>query len=107
MRDRNWGAITDGVTFEALVARLVFFEDPKAMLFERLGRDGGQDMRSSDGTCVFQAKHHQSPSAAKAIADAKREASKIAAYRQPGHERYELAGRDALAPNHKCLVQPR
>ena len=88
MRDRNWGAITDGATFEALVARLVFFEDPKAMLFERLGRDGGQDMRSSDGTCVFQAKHHQSPSAATAIADAKREASKIASYREPGHERY-------------------
>lgn len=88
MRDRNWGAITDGATFEALVARLVFFEDPKAMLFERLGRDGGQDMRSSDGACVFQAKHHQSPSAATAIADAKREASKIASYRGPGHERY-------------------
>ena len=88
MRDRNWGAITDGATFEALVARLVFFEDPKTMLFERLGRDGGQDVRSGDGTCVFQAKHHQSPSAAKAIADAKREASKIASYREPGHERY-------------------
>lgn len=89
MRDRNWGAISSGATFEALVATLVFFEDPKAMLFERLGRDGGQDMRSSDGACVFQAKHHESPTAAKAIADAKREACKIAAYREPGHERYE------------------
>jgi len=89
MRDRNWGVITSGATFEALAATLVFFEDPKAVLFGRRGSDGGQDMRSGDGTCVFQAKHHESPSAAKAIADAKREGSKIARYREPGHERYE------------------
>jgi hypothetical protein len=37
MRDRNWGAISSGATFEALAATLVFFEDPKAMLFGRRG----------------------------------------------------------------------
>ena len=89
MRDRNWGAITSGATFEALAATLVFFEDPKAVPFGRRGSDGGQDVRSGDGTCVFQAKHHESPWAAKAIADAKQEATKIARYREPGHERYE------------------
>src|SRR5690606_7599748 len=87
MPDRNWGQIRSGATFESLATTLVFFEDSGAALFGRRGKDGGQDARSSDGIRVFQAKHHQDGSASKAIADAKKEAAKIAKYRAPGHSR--------------------
>jgi AAA ATPase domain len=89
MADRNWHLITSGATFEALATTLIFFEDPKAALFGRRGKDGGQDARSGDRTRVFQAKHHEDGSAAKAIADAKKEAAKIVEYRKPSHARYE------------------
>jgi hypothetical protein len=88
MAERRWGAIASGATFESLATTLVFFEDPKASLFGRRGKDGGQDARSGDGTRVFQAKHHESGSAATATTDAKKEAAKIEKYRQPGHARH-------------------
>jgi len=88
MAERNWGLITSGATFQALAEAIVWFEDPGASLFGRRGKDGGQDMRSRDGTLVFQAKHHERGSAAAAIRDAIREAKKIAEYRQPGHARH-------------------
>lgn len=87
MSDRNWGCISSGATFESLATTLIFFEDAGAALFGRQGKDGGQDARSSDGKRVFQAKHHQDGSAAKAIADAKKEAANIAKYRTSGHPR--------------------
>ncbi|MEW6742178.1 MAG: ATP-binding protein [Planctomycetota bacterium] len=87
MAERNWGLITSGATFQALAITLVFFEDSKAALFGRPGKDGGQDARSGDGIRVFQAKHHADGSPAKAIADAKQEAAKIREYRKPGHPR--------------------
>ncbi len=89
MAERKWGAITSGATFEALATTVVFFEDAKASLFGRRGKDGGQDARSGDGTRVFQAKHHVSGSASAAIRDAKSEAEKIENYRQIGHSRHE------------------
>jgi len=89
MTNRNWNFITSGAMFEALATTLIRFEDPKAALFGRRGKDGGQDARSGDGTRVFQAKHHEDGSAAKAIADAKQEAEQIVEYRKPGHPRYE------------------
>lgn len=85
--NRNWGLITTGEMFEALATTLIFFEEPTSKLFGRRGKDGGQDARS--GSRVFQAKHHEQASAAKAIADAKKEAAKLAKYRKPGHKRYE------------------
>lgn len=88
MTERVWGQIIDGATFEALVTTLVCFEDPSAILLGRRGKDGGQDVRSGDRTLVFQAKHHEDGSALKAIADAKKEASKIKVYRAPGNSRY-------------------
>src|SRR5712692_8696105 len=89
MANREWNRITSGAMFEALATTLIFFEDPKAALFGRHGKDGGQDARSGDGTRVFQAKHHEDGSAAKAIADAKQEAAKVVEYRKPGHARSE------------------
>ncbi|MBK8999589.1 MAG: ATP-binding protein [Myxococcales bacterium] len=88
MAERNWGAIANGATFEALATTIVFFEDPKAALFGRRGRDGGQDARSGDGTLVYQAKHHVDGLAASAIRDATEEAAKISAYRRLGHPRH-------------------
>src|SRR3569623_1942515 len=89
MAERKWGAISSGATFEALATTIVFFEDSQAALFGRRGKDGGLDARSGDGTRVFQAKHHEGGSSAKAIADAKSEAAKVRLYRQPGHARQE------------------
>ncbi len=88
MAERKWAFITSGATFEALATTIVYFEDPKAALLGRRGKDGGQDARSGDGTRVFQAKHHESGSAASAIRDAKKEAAQIEGYRQPGHARH-------------------
>jgi len=85
---RNWGLIRSGETFEALATTLISFEDPNSRLFGRRGRDGGQDARSGDGKTVYQAKHHQSPTAAKAIADAKAEAVNVAKYRKVKHPRH-------------------
>ncbi|MBX3157652.1 MAG: hypothetical protein KF773_16895 [Deltaproteobacteria bacterium] len=102
MAARNWGQIANGTTFEALVSTLVFFEDPGAALFGRRGKDGGQDCRSGDGTLVYQAKHHEDGSAAKAIADARREAAKIADHRKPGasrHREWNLVTRWRLVTN--------
>jgi hypothetical protein len=87
MSDRNWGKISSGETFESLATTLVFFEDSGAALFGRRGKDGGQDARSGDGKRVFQAKHHQDGATAKAIADAKKEATKIEKYRAAGNTR--------------------
>jgi hypothetical protein len=86
---RKWGLITSGATFQALVSTIIFFEDSKAILFGRPGKDGGQDARSGDGTRVFQMKHHADGSAASAIRDAKEEAANVAKYRTPGHERHD------------------
>ena len=88
MVNRHWNLITSGAIFEELATPLIFFEDPKAALFGRRGKDGGQDAHAGDGTRVFQAKHHEDGSAAKAIADAKKEAAKIVEYRKPGHALY-------------------
>ena len=88
MPERKWGAITSGAMFESLAATIVLFEEPNASLFGRRGKDGGQDARSSDGTRVFQAKHHESGSAARAISDAKSEAKKVKEYRKPRHLRH-------------------
>ena len=85
--DRHWAHITSGASFEALATTLVFFEDANAALFGRRGKDGGQDARSGDGSRVFQAKHHADESASTAIADARKEAQKIRAYRAGGHPR--------------------
>ncbi len=107
MAERKWGVITSGAEFEALATTLVFFEDAKAALFGRRGKDGGQDARSGDGTRVFQAKHHQDESASKAIADAKKEAAKIAEYRKPGHARHDQwTGVTPVAARDERDVQP-
>src|SRR6266568_4780766 len=87
MSEPNWGLISSGATFEALALTLARFKDPKASLFGRRGKDGGQDALSGDGKMVFQAKHHADGSAAKAIGDALKEAEKIVEYRKDGHPR--------------------
>lgn len=73
---------------------LVYFEDSKATLFGRSGKDCGQDALSGDGIRVFQAKYHQSESAASAIRDAKDEAEKIEKYRKPEHTSCYLKWKD-------------
>ena len=88
MNDINWHFIINGEIFERLVADLVVNEDPDAHpFFARKGKDGGQDILSSDKTLVYQAKYRRNNSASQAIAAAKEEAKKIKKYRTAGHPR--------------------
>lgn len=89
MVEPNWGMIRSGPTFEALVSMLVFYKDPQAKLFGRRGKDGGQDVRSGDGSMVYQAKFHSDENPSHAFSDAKSELKKIVSYRTLGHVRYE------------------
>jgi hypothetical protein len=88
MANPDWGMISSAATFDALAGAIIGFEDQGAAVFCRPGPDGGQDARSSDSTLVFQFKFHKDESAAKAIADAKKEGGKLLNYRRPGHARY-------------------
>lgn len=90
MHERKWGLINNGPTFEALVANILWCLDPKTALLGRRGKDGGQDAISYDGTCVYQAKHHENPSASKTISDALGEVEKIARYKKRGHTNFAL-----------------
>src|SRR5437660_1025451 len=86
----NWSAITDGDVFQSLVSTLILFEEPTVRTFIRPGKDGAQDARSTDGKRVWQAKHHQTPTIGKAIADAFGELDKIKEYRKQSDPNYEL-----------------
>ena len=52
MTDIDWKLITGSSHFEGLVRTLLRFEDHKAQLFGRPGKDGAQDARSGDGSTV-------------------------------------------------------
>jgi hypothetical protein len=80
MSDINWGLIRSGSTFQDLICCLIRLEDYEARLYVRPGKDYAQDARSGDGLTVYQMKFHQNESTSSAIADAKKEAKKIAEY---------------------------
>ena len=63
MDERKSGAFRNGATFESLATTIVFFEDLKASLFGRRGKDAGEDARSGDGTRIFQARHENGSAA--------------------------------------------
>lgn len=90
MAERNWNAITNGATFQHLVNTLLLCVDPAASPYGRPGKDGAQDAKSGDRKTVYQAKYHGIATAAKAIADAKKEFATIRQYRVPGHPRAPL-----------------
>ncbi len=89
MTSRNWGLIRSGAQFEGLMRTVVHFEDPESILFGRPGKDGGQDARSGDETMVFQAKFVGTQTSAAVFKEAAKEATKIANYRVPNHQRFE------------------
>ena len=81
----NWGMIESGGTFESLVYTLLYDKDPSVILFGRPGKDSGQDARSKDGTCVYQAKFRNTMTMSIAIDLAKKELKKIVEYRKQSH----------------------
>ncbi len=85
----DWRLIANGATFEALVSLLVAFEDPGAHQYGRAGKDASIDVLSGDGAIVYQSKFHRDGTFSDVLADAKKEAAKIRAYRQSGHPHYE------------------
>ena len=52
----NWDRIKDGETFQSLMNTLIIFEDHKAKIFGRKGKDAAIDARSGDGKIIFQHK---------------------------------------------------
>ncbi|MGD0041182.1 MAG: hypothetical protein ABSE84_12310, partial [Isosphaeraceae bacterium] len=90
MPTRDWPRwITSGPTLQALMCSLVSSEDPRAKVFVRLGRDGGQDARSGDGRNVYQAKYHRDGTVGDVIRDANDEAEKIRKYQNADHPRHK------------------
>ena len=107
MPSLNWGMIRDGGAFESLAHALLYAEDPGTLLFGRPGRDAGQDVRSGDGTVVYQAKFHTAPGMQAAIADALKELEKIREYRKPTHHNcrhWQSASRWVMVTN--LLINP-
>ncbi|OQA88369.1 MAG: hypothetical protein BWY28_01583 [bacterium ADurb.Bin236] len=87
MSKRNWGMISSHV-FQGFCGTIIYFEDSNATIFDRPGKDGGQDILSGDKQTVYQAKYIGDESASKAISEAKKEATKIKEYRESGHTRH-------------------
>jgi hypothetical protein len=88
MADLNWGMIENGGTFESLMHAILYAEDPNIILFGRKGPDAGQDARSLDGKCIYQAKHRSSLNMDGAIKLALSELDTIKKYRSPKHQNY-------------------
>ncbi len=84
----NWGMITDGVTFQSLVAKLIYFQDAEARLFDRPGKDAGIDILSGNKQTVYQAKFRVDNSFEKICTIAKEELENIKKYKNDnGYER--------------------
>lgn len=77
----NWGMITDGVTFQSLAAKLIYFQDITARLFDRPGKDAGIDILSGDGKTVYQAKYRKDNSFDNICSIAKKELENIKKYK--------------------------
>ena len=80
----NWGVISTGEGFEALVHALVFADDHQAKLMDRPGKDKSVDALSGNGAVVYQAKYGANMSMDDAISLARGEMVKIE--RHLGHE---------------------
>ena len=100
----NWGMISDGGIFESLVHAILFAKDHTTLLFDRPGRDAGQDARTADGTVVYQAKYRANLDMDGAITLALDEFKTIKKYRQKKHANYrywEKATKWVLVANFK------
>jgi len=86
--DFNWDRIKDGETFQSLINTLIIFQDHKAKIFGRKGKDAGIDALSSDGTIVYQ--HKLRSTQDEIIAAAIKDLNQIKKYRKPGHKNYPL-----------------
>ena len=58
----NWNIIKDGETFQSLMNTLIIFDDHKAKIFGRKGKDSAIDASSGDGKIIFQHKLRATPS---------------------------------------------
>ena len=89
MSTLNW-SLLNSASFESLVHTIIFYEDPKAGLFNRPGKDAAQDAKSGDGKTVYQAKFHATNlnSSATAFQDAKDESEKIKEYQSENDSRW-------------------
>lgn len=89
MSTLNW-PLLNWASFESLVHTIIFYQDPKASLFNRAGKDSAQDAKSGDGKTVYQAKFHvtklNDPSTA--FQDAKDEFDKIKKYQKENDPRW-------------------
>ena len=86
----DWGRISSGETFEALVHGVVGAQDPGGRLLSARGPDAAIDALSGDGRVVYQAKHRGKWSTAELVREALTELGKIRVYRSPDNPRRVL-----------------
>jgi len=85
MTDLDWGKIGNGLTFQSLVSVIVRWEDVDARVYDRPGKDAAIDIKSGDGSCVYQAKYIGDQKFNTAIYESLNELEKIKKYKKKGH----------------------
>jgi hypothetical protein len=90
MTDINWSKIGNGQTFESLSAVIVRHEDVKARVYDRPGKDAAMDIKSGDGSIVYQAKYIGDQIFNNAIKESLKELDKIKKYKKENHPNCEF-----------------
>ncbi|MGD2085145.1 MAG: hypothetical protein PVH61_03080 [Candidatus Aminicenantes bacterium] len=90
MTDINWSKIGNGATFESLSSVIVRHEDFKARVYDRPGKDAAMDIKSGDGSIVYQAKYIGDQRFDTAIKESLKELDKIKKYKKENHPNYEF-----------------
>ena len=90
MTDINWSKIGNGPTFESLSSVIVRHEDFKARVYDRPGKDAAMDIKSGDGSIVYQAKYIGDQRFDTAIKESLKELDKIKKYKKENHQNYEF-----------------
>ncbi len=85
MSELDWSKIKTGATFQALASVILRHEDEKARIYDRPGKDAAIDMKSGDGTCVYQAKYVRDQKFSRIISESLNELEKIKEYRLGNH----------------------
>lgn len=89
MPSLNWGLIQDGGVLESLMHAILYADDPQTILFGRPGKDAGQDVRTADGSIVYQSKYRDGMDMDEAIKVALEELKAIKKYRTKGETNYD------------------
>jgi len=90
MMDLDWSKIGTGPTFESLSSVIVRHEDVRARVYDRPGKDAAMDIKSGDGSIVYQAKYIGDQRFNTAIKESLKELDKIKKYKKKTHPNYKF-----------------